>query len=78
MEREEEAVDKKKVVQTGTLTSDENVPTGLSRAGVLNARSMKKHGRTYVFLLHRKGREDLESTSCYLRKLGDIWNRKQL
>ena len=55
-EGEEEAGDQRKGGQTGTPTSDADVPTGLSQSGVLGARIRRKHGRWYGVLLRRKGR----------------------
>ena len=47
--------DQRKGGQIGTPTLGADVPTGLSRSVVLDARSRRKHGRWYRVLLHRKG-----------------------
>ena len=49
---EEEAADQRKGSQTGTPTPGADVPTGLSRSGVLEARNRRKYGVSF----NRKGR----------------------
>ena len=54
----EEAADRRKEGQTGTLMPGADDPIGPSRSGVLDARNRRKHGRWCLVLLHRRSRGD--------------------